>query len=417
METTAEEYEEFLAEAMHSAGAIVVFLMAAMFLVEIAVYLRLFYRLRLWIGERYTTDKAQFLAISSMAFATSAFLDNVVMAIVWSTIAVRFFIGRNLLVAGIGIIVSANAGGAWSPIGDVTTIMLYFEGKFTALEVVTEVSLASLTMFSVTIGLLSRLVLADSPDRKPSIEGGVSITRYDWIVIGVALGAFTLPVTFEQFFGAPAFMGLALGLALAWIVFELMKSLHLRNGYEDEPAALLEIEIGHFLRGIDMKTIFFIFFIIFAVDGISFLGILEEGSEAVLGENPSLVRAGTVFYFGGYISAFLDNVPFVKIAIEAVHTEDARLWTFLAYTVGVGGSHLLIGSLAGVTAGDVLAREERFERERLKEEGVPQDEIDDRFPEDVRMNSASFFKYGFVPVFLGYNAGTFVWVLQTYLLS
>lgn len=368
-------------EAIHHLSAetfsLVVFLLAAMTLVEILVHYRFFDLLRLKLLTLGLKDEAQLILISGIAFVLSAIIDNLTTTIVMIQIARRFFKGKNLLVAAAAIVVAANAGGAFSPVGDVTTIMLWLAGKFTALQIIMWGFLPSLAVFLVSLFLFVRQIKGDTKDEQPVTHDAVTLTRSDKIVISAAFLSFTLP-PLAHFFGLPPFMGMLFGVGVVGLLVGLFANTsHKRESH-------LAMDIEKLLGKLDITSLLFFIGILFAVGALGFLGILDQISATLFGANPEDMRLILGSVFLGLFSAVLDNIPLTAAAIDILQTSDFRLWVLLALCVGTGGSMLVIGSAAGVVAMGMVKE----------------------------LSFKLYFKIAFLPAFLGYFAGVFVWYLQ-----
>jgi len=368
-------------EAIHHISgetfSLIVFLLAAMTLVEILVHYRFFDLLRAKLFALGLEDKAQLVLIGTIAFTLSGIIDNLTATIVMIQIARRFFSGKNLLVAAGAIVVAANAGGAFSPIGDVTTIMIWLAGKFTALEVIMWGFLPSLTIFAVSTFLFVRQIEGDTKDEKPVTYETVSLSRSEKVVIVSAFLSFTLP-PLAHFVGLPPFMGLLFGVGMVGLIIGFFANT------KSDSNSHLSMEIEKLIGKIDMTSLLFFIGILFAVGALSFLGILEIISNSLFGENPEVSRliAGSVLL--GIFSAILDNIPLTAAALEILQTTDPRLWVLLAICVGTGGSMLVIGSAAGVVA-----------------MGMVKD-----------LSFTKYLKIAALPAILGYFAGIAVWYAQ-----
>ena len=376
-ETNAEILEIFL------------FLFSAMVLVEGLERLRFFDLVRSRMLGLGLGDRQQFIAIALLAFGLSALLDNMTATIVMVEFSRRFFQGGNLLVAAAAIVVFANAGGAWSPIGDVTTIMLWVQAKFTTAEIVLHTLLPSLVHASVAGALLYRkLEQAGTGDEVE--EQPLHFTRADRLLMGVTLASFTLPVVVRQAFGLSPYLGLLLGLGIVWALMD-----HLRHAAvardrdaEDGPGGTaLQRDIISLLRRVDQRSLLFFVGILLVVSALQANGVLARFSDRLLGEDPSSGRIVLGAVVLGYASAIVDNVPLTALAMNVLTTANGWHWTLLAYTVGTGGSHLILGSVAGVIA-------------MGKIEGL---------------TTAAYVRIAFVPVFLAYLAGLAVWLLEFWL--
>lgn len=380
-------------DALHGIGSeifsIVIFLLAAMTLVEVLVHYRFFDFVRTQILRLNIRDYGQLWVIGAVSFFLSAVIDNLTATLVMLAVATRFFAGRNLLVATAAIVIAANAGGAWSPIGDVTTIMLWIAGKFTSGEIVAWTFVPSAVLFVVSTALLGRSIAADTRD---VIEECVALSKSEWIVIALALASFFLPVIVHSI-GLPPYIGLVFGLGIVGItisLFRLMNGGAAASAHDDvelggiAPDSHLTSDIEKKLARTDIAALLFFTGILLAVGALGHVGILDTASHYLLGDDPSLMR----LFFGnaalGVLSALVDNIPLTAAAMEIIQTSDPAIWSLLALAVGTGGSLLVIGSAAGVVAMG-------------------------------KVKNLSFFTYvtiATVPAAVGYAAAMGVWLLQ-----
>ena len=381
--TAGGDYTHLLSETNAEILEIFLFLFSAMVLVEGLERLRFFDLVRSRLLGLGLGDRGQFLAIAALAFGLSALLDNMTATIVMVEFSRRFFQGRNLLVAAAAIVAFANAGGAWSPIGDVTTIMLWVQAKFTTAQIVLHALLPSLVHALVAGALLYRKLepagAADAAD-----EPALRFTRADRLLMGVTLASFTLPVVVRQAFGLSPYLGLLLGLGVVWA---LMDHLHHRDDADESAETGLQRDIVGLLRRVDQRSLLFFVGILLVVSALQANGVLARFSDRLLGEDPSGGRIVLGAVVLGYASAVVDNVPLTALAMNVLATDNGWHWTLLAYTVGTGGSHLVLGSVAGVIATG-------------KVEGL---------------TTAAYVRVAFVPVFLAYPAGLAVWLGEFWL--
>src|SRR3989338_6858080 len=171
-----------LSEAGSEIFGLVIFVLSAMTLVEILTHYGLFDYFYTKLVKLHLEDKDQFFIIALLTFIFSAFLDNLTSTIVFLQIASRFFSGKNLIKSAAAIVIAANAGGAFSPIGDVTTTMLWLANKFTAQTIVTQTFLPSLTVFLVSTLLIGKSITVDTKDK---IEKAVRLGKTEWFVIRI----------------------------------------------------------------------------------------------------------------------------------------------------------------------------------------------------------------------------------------
>lgn len=355
--------------------AIVVFLLAAMSLIEILVHYKFFDVVRGLLYKFGLSEKKQFLALAIITFFLSAMLDNLTTTIVMIQIARKFFRGKNMLLMTAAIVISANAGGAWSPIGDVTTIMLWLAKKFTAMQIIIEGFLPALAIFVGSIALMYPQI-----DDKPFAESDEIITelsRSEKFVVTVVFGSFVLPVIMN-FIGLPPYFGLLFGLGAVWIIIDAFKQFSKRDTH-------LDASIEQFIKNTDIPSLKFFIGILLAVSALEHIGLLDQLSHFLFTESPTLMRMIIGNTSLGFLSAILDNVPLTAIAIEILKTTDPSVWVLLAIAVGTGGSMLIIGSAAGVVAMGMV-KELTFE---------------------------NYLKIGTIPAMVGYLLGIGVWYLQS----
>src|SRR3989338_9973002 len=197
-----------LAESAGEIFSLVIFLLSAMTLVEILTHYGLFDFIYTQLIKLRLKDKAQLFIIALLTFIFSAFLNNITTTIVFIQIAGRFFSGKNLVKAAAAIVIATNAGGALSPIGDVTTTMLWLANKFTAQTIITQAFLPSLTVFWVSTLLIGKSITVDTKDK---IEKIVKPGKIEWLIISLCLLSFLLPLLMTVMY-LPPYIGLLLGL-------------------------------------------------------------------------------------------------------------------------------------------------------------------------------------------------------------
>ncbi|MDP2210643.1 MAG: sodium:proton antiporter NhaD [Candidatus Aquicultor sp.] len=371
--------EAHLSEAGTEIFEIIVFLLCAMTLVEILVHYKFFELVRVWLVAKELDNTKQLWTISILAFALSAVIDNLTTTIILTQLSRLFFKGKNILVAAALVIVAANAGGAFSPIGDVTTTMLWLKGKFSSGEVIMYGFLPSLTIYLIAAPLLIRQ--AEAGDRcVPEVEE-FKLVRSEKLVIAFVFGSFTLPFIFHAFHLKP-YMGLVTGLGLTWLVVDALKR-GLPNHRSHFTAS-----IENLLQKTDISSLKFFIGILLAVAALNHLGILEMVSNSLFGDAPSLGRYVLGSSVMGVLSAIVDNVPLTAAATDIVKTTDPIIWVLIALAVGTGGSILVIGSAAGVVAMGIVKE----------------------------LNFVNYLKIASLPALLGYLGGIGVWYVQYLLL-
>ena len=327
---------------------ILFFLLGAMTIVEVVDHHQGF---KIITDKITTTNKVKLLwIIGVLTFFMSAALDNLTTTIVMITLLKKLIDDKETrwLYASI-VVLTANAGGAWSPIGDVTTIMLWIGGQITALNIILKVMIPSLVSAIVPLVILSFTMKGDitRPAVVESKEYTTEKERNTIFFIGVAALLF-VPI-FKTTTHLPPYMGMLLGLGAIWAVTELM---HKHKEEEDKR----HLSVINVLSRVDVPTVFFFLGILTAVASLQSAGHLVQTAEwldVVTGKNVYLID-GVI----GILSSIVDNVPLVAGAMgmyEISHTDpafmvDGIFWELLAYTAGTGGSILIIGSAAGVAA-------------------------------------------------------------------
>ncbi len=303
-----------------------------------------------------TTNKVKLLWILSiLTFFMSALLDNLTTTIVMVALIRKLIDDKQTrwFFASI-VVIAANAGGAWSPIGDVTTIMLWIGGQVTALQIIEGVLLPSLANIIVPLIILSFTMKGEVTRpvvKENETEMTTSGERLLFLIIGVG-GLLFVPV-FKTFTHLPPYMGMLLSLGIIWVVGEIIhknKSEEIKN----------KLKITAVLRKVDVPTVFFFLGILTAVAALQSAGHLSIMSKYL---DDKLGNIYLIDLAIGVLSSIVDNVPLVAGAMGmypitdlgvtgyAAHfVQDGAFWEFLAYTAGTGGSILIIGSAAGVAA-------------------------------------------------------------------
>jgi Na+/H+ antiporter NhaD/arsenite permease-like protein len=243
-------------------------------------------------------------------------------------------------------VVTANAGGAWSPMGDVTTTMLWIGGQITAPNIVFMLFLPSLVCILTPLLIISRRTKGQVQSPPPdTIENGMDTTpRERNTVFLMGLGVLLFVPIFKTVTHLPPFMGMLLGLGVMWIITEMM-----HNGKDEVEKGTRSVV--HALRKIDTPSILFFLGILVAVAAIQSLGMLTTLAAWL---DRTVGNITVVVIIIGFLSAIVDNVPLVAAA-QGMYTleqfpTDHYFWEFLAYCAGTGGSALIIGSAAGVAA-------------------------------------------------------------------
>lgn len=329
------------------------FLMGAMTIVEIVDQNGGFN----WVRDVMKTRGQRKLLwrIALLTFVLSAILDNLTTSIVMVMILRKLVPDRDhrILYASM-VIIAANAGGAFSPIGDVTTIMLWNKGVITALGVISEILIPSIVAMAVPALIMQhklkgKLKVSEEFKEENSDHDTPFTRRQRQIIFFLGVGGLMFVPVFKALTGLPPFVGILLVLGVLWTVTEAFYR-HLTEASERIDTSK---RVGDLLSRIDMPTILFFLGILMAVACLEQIGVLTalgEGLNTVFQGNHYLVT-GVI----GVLSSIVDNVPLVAGCMGMYPVEaagdmavDGIFWQLLAYCAGVGGSMLIIGSAAGV---------------------------------------------------------------------
>lgn len=336
-----------LGESLMGTAQIVFFLMGAMTIVEVVDAHNGFEV----ITRRIKTQKLSTLMwmVGFVSFFLSAILDNLTTTIVMVSLMKKLLDQREdrLFFAGI-IVIAANAGGAWTPIGDVTTTMLWIGGQITAVEIMKGLFIPSLINLLVPLAVTSfvlgsRPVIA--PKRADAAEGPETTAFERNLMFFMGLGILVAVPVFKTVTHLPPFMGILFGLGILWLVGDLVH----RNKEDD--LAKQRLTLARALTRIDMSSIVFFIGILLAVAVLEHTHILSSIAQWL---DHSVGRQDIIVMLIGLVSAVVDNVPLVAASMGMYSLQqypvDSFLWEFLAYCAGTGGSILIIGSAAGVAA-------------------------------------------------------------------
>jgi Na+/H+ antiporter NhaD/arsenite permease-like protein len=333
-----------LTEHLGELSGILFFLLSAMTIVELIDLHGGFNIITKRIRNR---DKRRLLwIIGFLTFFLSAILDNLTTTIVLISLLRKIMKDEKdrLYFAGI-VIIAANAGGAWSPIGDVTTTMLWIGGQITASKIIPRLILPSLVCLIVPLILVSFRIKGkvDRPEDERINGNALPVLHQKIILFSGIVVLISVPV-FKTLTGLPPYMGILLGLGIIWIITEILH----RSKDDEEKRSFTVVNA---LRKIDTSTILFFLGILIAISAMQSTGILTKLSESL---SKSINNQSIIVISIGLISSIVDNVPLVAAAqgmYDLVqYPTDHYFWEFLAYCAGTGGSALIIGSAAGVAA-------------------------------------------------------------------
>ena len=345
------EYE--LGHHLIEIGQILFFLLGAMTIVEVIDSHQGF---TIITDKITTTSKVKLVwVISIISFFFSAALDNLTAAIVMAALLTKIIKNKEDLwfFAGM-VVIAANAGGAWSPIGDITTIMLWIGGQVTALNIITSLFIPSVVCMIVPLIYLTLTMKGnvERPDLNAKEEGTKNqATKFEQnLIFSFGVGGLLFVPVFKTITHLPPFMGMTLSLGVLWLITEVLH----KNKNSEIKSRLTVLGV---LKKIETPTIFFFLGILLAVGSLQSAGHLGQLAEYL---NEKIGNIYVINLAIGLLSAIVDNVPLVAGAMgmyevsEGVFAVDGVFWEFLAYCAGTGGSCLIIGSAAGVAIMGIL---------------------------------------------------------------
>ena len=362
-----------LAHHLGDISQIIFFLLGAMTLVELIDSHRGFNTIIGWIHTR--SKRKLLVVVSILAFFMSAILDNLTTTILMISILRKLVPYRkDRLLLNIMVVIAANSGGAWTPIGDVTTTMLWINHRVSTLMVMKEIFLPSLVSMLIPLGIFMLGMKGRYPEpevnfKDQEVEPGGKVV----FVMGI-LSLISVPLI-KWLTGMPPFMGMILALALLWIITDII---HYK--YDDRQ----HLRIPFILTKIDVSTVLFFLGILLSIDALESIGVLKT---IAFGLDKSIQSPTFIATAIGVVSAIIDNVPLVAASMGmydvSIYPQDAPFWLLVAYTAGTGGSMLSIGSAAGVALMGI-----------------------------EKVDFITYCKKGTIPAFVGYAAGIAVYLLM-----
>jgi len=341
--------DEILLHHLGKTAEIIIFLLGAMTIVEIIDYFNGFAAIKAFIKTK--SKKSLLWIFSILAFILSAIIDNLTATIVLITILQKVILDRDtrLWFAGL-IIVSANAGGAWSPIGDVTTTMLWIGNKVTTGKLIAYLLLPSIVCVVVPVFVASLLPAfkGDIPAIENQEEDPIHPKGATMLYLGLSAIVF-VPV-FKTVTHLPPYVGMMFSLAIVATFAEIFSAtkISITSIDQDHDDASHNSPVHKSLSKIELPSILFFLGILLAVAALESLGMLFGFADSL---NTAIPNTDIVIMLLGIGSAVIDNVPLVAASMGMFSQGvDDPLWHFIAFSAGTGGSMLIIGSAAGVVA-------------------------------------------------------------------
>ena len=341
--------EEILLHHLGKTAEIIIFLLGAMTIVEIIDYFNGFSTIKSFIKTK--SKKALLWIFAILAFILSAIIDNLTATIVLITILQKVIGDRDtrLWFAGL-IIISANAGGAWSPIGDVTTTMLWIANKVTTLKLISYLFIPSVVCVVVPVFVASLLPAFKGDIDANDEEDDEVIHKYGSTMLYLGLAAIVFVPVFKTITHLPPYVGMMFSLAVVSTFAEIFSAtkINITSIDADSDSAAHHSPVHKSLSKIELPSILFFLGILLAVAALESLGMLFGFAETL---NTAIPNTDIVIMLLGIGSAVIDNVPLVAASIGMFSEPmDNPLWHFIAFSAGTGGSMLIIGSAAGVVA-------------------------------------------------------------------
>jgi len=364
---------EALGHHVSDISQIIFFLMGAMTLVELVDSHKGFNIITNIIN---TKSKNKLLwIIGLISFFLSAVLDNLTTTILMVSLLRKILpSSKDRIIFSCAIVVAANAGGAWTPIGDVTTTMLWINGQISSLSVMKALFLPSLVSFIIPLACYSFAMRKDKkisnvPKEKQIPEPGAKIVFF------FGIGGLVFVPIFKAITGLPPFVGMLLALGVVWLVTDFLHK---------DKTARDHLRVPSVLSKIDTSSVLFFLGILFCVASLQTAGLLDSIAKWLIQDVKSLPLIATLI---GVFSAVIDNVPLVAATMgmypKTLFPMDHSFWHMIAYAAGTGGSLLIIGSSAGVA---MMGME--------------------------KMDFITYLKNATLPVFIGYLAGVGLYLVM-----
>lgn len=336
-----ESVQGYLRHGLLEYAELMLFLLVAMTYINIMQERNVFEALRGWLISRGFSLRAIYWITGTIAFFMSPLADNMTTALVLASVALA--VGRDnprfVVVACVSIVVAANAGGVFSPFGDITTLMVWQKGKLDATEFLV-LFVPSLVNWLVPAAIMSFVVPKSTP---PAAESSVHIKRGGVVVIFMFIGTVAMTVSLHSFLHLPPAFGMVTGLGLVklfgWWIEKQEAHAQQADHLQDAP-----LNTFNELARSEWDTLLFFYGVIMCVGGLGTIGYLAVGSEWMyngLGETNANILVGVV-------SAIVDNIPVMYAVLTMNPPMPDGQWLLVTMTAGVGGSLLSIGSAAGV---------------------------------------------------------------------
>lgn len=335
---TQEENISFLGVHLGEISQVIFFLVGALAIVEVISSHNGFKIISDHV--KISSKRKMFWVIGFLTFFLSSILDNLTTTIVMVVFLQKIISNRSdRLIMGGGIVIAANAGGAWTPIGDVTTTMLWIGNQITTFSIMKELFLPSVACFLVSFLFLSYSLKGKMEFKDNQIDEHES-KPFGSLILCVGILLLVFVPFFKVMTGLPPFMGILLALGIVWLITDILHSSYFDRSH---------LRVPYVLTQIDLSSVLFFLGILLCIDALESGGILKSLAlflDQTIG-NPKIIAIAI-----GLASAIVDNVPLVAGTMGmydlAEYPTDSPFWSLIAYCAGTGGSILIFGSAAGV---------------------------------------------------------------------
>ncbi len=338
---------DYVKELIAEIGELFFFLLVAMTYINTLDERNVFKALRVWLLKKGLGFKKLFWATGGITFVLSPLADNLTSALLMSTVALAVSNGngRFIVPAFVNIVVAANAGGAWSPFGDITTLMVWTSGKVQTMEF-SYLVLPSIVNWIIPATIMYFFV----PDEHPEVgDEEIELKPGAKVIIGLGIFTIATAVSFHQFLHLPPFLGMMFGLGLlmmmGWYLKRWGEHKHLEKMENfDKQRDRPRFDIFTKVEGVEFDTLLFFFGVLTAVGALQYIGYLALVSESMYGTLGPTYSNIIV----GLLSAIVDNIPVMYAVLKMSPEMGLDQWLLVTLTAGVGGSLLSVGSAAGV---------------------------------------------------------------------
>lgn len=335
---SSEVNMQHLGSHLADISQVIVFLLGALIIVEI---INAHQGFDLILKFLKTTSKRKILwIVGFLSFFLSAILDNLTTALVMISLMQKFIKNpKDRLLIGGGIVIAANAGGVWTPIGDVTTTMLWIGGQITTFNTIRDLFLPSLVSFIASFACLTCMLKGNIESSSMPQQEKIS-TLSLWIFF-LGIGSLVFVPIFKMATGLPPFMGIIFGLSVLWMVTDCI--------YRKEEGCQKSVKVSEIVSQIDLSGPLFFLGILLTVSALESSNLLTSFAVWLDG---TLTSAPLIAALIGVASSIVDNIPLVAATMGMYgmgqYPIDSEFWQLIAYCAGTGGNLLIIGSAAGV---------------------------------------------------------------------